>query len=88
MKNNKQKKQKKNALVICPDKNRFWTTQKQFWQWIREGVIVKTDDSPLTGNLVRENEDKMVVLANTVLNLTCPNHLHEALAQRRLGVHR
>ena len=84
----KKTKQKKNALVICRDKNTFWTTQKQFWQWVREGTVVKTGDSPLTGDLVRVDEDKMVVLANMVLNLACPNHLSEALAQRRLGLNR
>lgn len=82
------KKQKKNALIVCRDNNQFWTTQKQFWQWIREGTVVKTGDAPLRGNLVRRDEEKMIVLANTVLNLACPHHLSEALAQRRLGLHR
>lgn len=84
----KQKVQKKNALIVCRDRNQYWTTQKQFWQWVREGVIIKTADGPLTGQFVREHEDKMVVRANTVLNLTCPNHLREVLSQRRLGQHR
>ncbi len=78
------KKQKKNALIVCQDRSEFWTTQKQFWQWMREGVIVKTSDGPLAGHFVREDEEKMVILANTVLNLSCPNHLREALAQRRM----
>ena len=86
--NVKPKKQKKNALVLCRDGNRFWTTQKQFWQWIREGIVVKSGDEPLKGSLVREDEEKMVVLANTVLNLSCPNHLREALFQRRFVSHR
>ena len=82
------KKQKKNALIVCRDNNQFWTTQKQFWQWVREGAVVKTGDGPLRGDLVRRDEEKMIVLANTVLNLACPHHLSEALAQRRLGLHR
>lgn len=86
--NIKPKKQKKNALILCRDSNRFWTTQKQFWQWVREGVVVKTADKPLTGGFVRENEEKMVVVANTVLNLSCPNHLREALSQRRFAHYR
>jgi hypothetical protein len=63
---------------------RFWTTQKQFWQWVREGVIVKTDDYPLTGSFVRDHDELLVVLSNTVLNLGCPNHLREALRSRRM----
>lgn len=78
------KKKKKNALVVCRDMKRFWTTQKQFWQWVRDGVIVKTDDHPLTGSFVRDHDELLVVLSNTVLNLGCPNHLSEALRSRRL----
>ena len=79
------RKQKKNALIVTHDKVEFWTTQKQFWQWIREGKIVKTADFPLCGHFVRKDEEKMVVFSNTVLNLACPNHLNEALSQKRLA---
>jgi hypothetical protein len=80
----KEKKRRKNALVVCRDRKRFWTTQKQFWQWIREGVVVKTGDSPLAGLIVRDDEELLVVLSNTVLNLGCPNHLRESLQSRRV----
>ena len=82
----KQKKKKRNALVVCRDRKEFWTTQKQFWQWVREGVITKTGDAPLTGEFRREHEELMVIVSNTVLNLARPNHLREALAARRLGL--
>ena len=81
----KKKKKKRNALVICQDRKQFWTTQAQFWQWVRESVVVKSGDAPLTGFFVRENEELMVVLSNTVLNLARPNHLREALLSRRSG---
>lgn len=80
----KPKKGKKNAVVICRDESRFWTTQKQFWQWVREKKIVKTTDFPLTGQFTSESEEKMIILANTVLNLKCPNHVSEAMTQRRM----
>ena len=80
------KRKKKTALVVSRDRKQFWTTQAQFWQWVREGVVVKTDDQPLTGSFTREHEELMVVLGNTVLNLARPNHLHEALAARRLAL--
>lgn len=84
----KQKKTKKpkTALIICLDRKEFWTTQKQFWQWVREGVISKTGDSPLTGSFLREHEELMVLVSNTVLNLAHPNHMREALLSRRLGM--
>jgi hypothetical protein len=82
------KKKKRTALVVCRDRKQFWTTQTQFWQWAREGVIVKTGNQPLTGAFSREHEELMVTLSNTVLNLAHPNHLREALASRRLGMTR
>ncbi|HUQ34594.1 MAG TPA: hypothetical protein VM095_20915 [Pyrinomonadaceae bacterium] len=85
-KKEKRKKAKKTALVVCRDRKEFWTTQTQFWQWVREGVVVKTGDKPLTGEFNREHEELMVMLSNTVLNLARPNHLREALLSRRIGL--
>jgi hypothetical protein len=82
----KKKKKKKTALVICTDRKQFWTTQTQFWQWAREGRLVKTQDQPLTGVFLREHEELMVLLSNTVLNIAHPNHLREALSARRVGI--
>jgi len=84
----KKEKRKKTAMVTCGDGKQFWTTQTQFWQWVREGLVAKTGDQPLTGMFVREHEELMVVFSNTVLNLAHPNHLREALMSRRLGLGR
>jgi hypothetical protein len=81
----KKKKKKKTALVICRDRKQFWTTQAQFWQWVRESVVIKLGDAPLTGIFAREHEELMVLLSNTVLNLARPNHLREALLSRRIA---
>ena len=51
-------RKKKNALVIFKDGKEFWTTQNQFWQWVREKVIIKAGDNPLRGNFVTQNEEK------------------------------
>ncbi|MDT4968542.1 MAG: hypothetical protein QOJ64_3279 [Acidobacteriota bacterium] len=87
-KKEKRKKAKKTALVVCRDRKEFWTTQTQFWQWVREGVVVKTGERPLTGSFKREHEELMVILSNTVLDLAHPNHLREALSSRRIGLAR
>jgi hypothetical protein len=81
-----EKKKRRTALVVCRDRKEFWTTQAQFWQWVRDGVVVKTADKPLTGNFVREAEELNVILGNTVLNLSRPNHLREAMLSRRIGL--
>ena len=79
----KLKKKKNNALVLCQDGKPYWTTQKQFWQWFRDRIIVKEGDYPLRGRFVDSHHEKMVVIGTTVLNLACPNHLREALYSRR-----
>ena len=81
-----EKKKKRTAQVVCRDGKSFWTTQAQFWQWVRDGVVVKTGDRPLAGSFVNEAEELNVVLGNTVLNLARPNHLREAMRARRLGL--
>ncbi len=80
------KKKKRTALVICRDRKQFWTTQAQFWQWVREGVVEKIEDHPLSGRFNREHEELMILLSNTVLNLAHPNHLREALLSRLTGM--
>jgi hypothetical protein len=77
------KRKKKNALIVCRDGREYWTTQDQFWQWVRERVVVKEGDYPLTGKFVRPNEEKTVIISNTILNLAYPNHLREALYSRK-----
>src|SRR5262249_11767246 len=84
--NKKKKRKKKTALVVCRDRKQFWTTQTQFWQWVREGIVIKTGEQPLTGLFKREHEELMVLLSNTVLNLAHPNHMREALLSRRIGM--
>lgn len=79
-------RKKKTALIICQDKKQFWTTQTQFWQWVRDGIVVKTGEQPLTGLFKREHEELMVLLSNTVLNLAHPNHMREALLSRKIGM--
>jgi hypothetical protein len=82
-KKKEKKKKKSTALVVCRDRKTFWTTQAQFWQWVRDGVVVKTGEQPLTGAFRREHEELMCLLSNTILNLAHPNHVREALSARR-----
>ena len=81
-----EKRKKRTAQVVCRDGKQFWTTQAQFWQWVRDGVITKTGDQPLAGAFNREHEELMAVISNTVLNLAHPNHVREALLSRRVGL--
>jgi hypothetical protein len=88
VKKSRKRKTRRTARVFCVDSKHFWTTQNQFWQWVREGVVVKSQDNPLTGYFVRDHADTAVLINRTILNLAYPNHLSEALVSRRLGLFR
>lgn len=77
------KKKKRTALIICQNESRFWTTQAQFWQWVREFKVTKLGDNPLTGKLNITDEESQVILGNNILNLVHRNHLSEVLSSRR-----
>ena len=77
------RKYKRTAKIICRDEKEFWTTQAQFWQWVRELKVVQVGNNPLTGVFANADEETMVVLCNSVLNLAHPNHLNEAIRSRR-----
>lgn len=85
-KKTKNKGKKHTALIICHDRNQYWTTQKQFWQWVREGIVAKTGDQPLTGQFCQLHQESFVILSNTILNRAYPHHLQEALQARRRGL--
>ena len=83
VKERSRKKKKRTALIVCRNGTRYWTTQSQFWQWVRDLKIVKIKDFPLTGKFSHPYEELMVSVGNSVLNLAHRNHLREALASRR-----
>ncbi len=82
-KKEKKRKKKRTALIVCRDRKQFWTTQAQFWQWVRDGVVHQTGHSPLAGEFYRDHEELLVTLSHTVLNLAHPHHLREAMMSRR-----
>lgn len=84
-KTKKKRKEKRNAVVLNRRGRQFWTTQTQFWEWVRNGIVVKLRDEPLTGTFVREHEESLVVINKTILNTAHPHHLREALTARRLA---
>lgn len=86
IKKDRKRKKKSTALVISRDRKQFWTTQRQFWQWVREGTVIKIGDHPLTGEFLREHEELMVLISHTVLNLAHPHHLREVMMSRRKGL--
>ncbi|MBK9706885.1 MAG: hypothetical protein IPO77_07770 [Acidobacteria bacterium] len=77
-------KVKKTALIVCNNGKNYWITQKQFWNMVREGVVVQTGDSPLTGKFRGRDDQLLITLNHTVLNKATPIHTEEVLSSSRL----
>jgi hypothetical protein len=72
-------KGKKTARIVCANNNEFWTTQKQFWQWVREGLVDVTGQGPLTGRFAGRREKLLVMVRHVILDNASPNHKQEVL---------
>jgi hypothetical protein len=70
---------KKTARIVCVNDNEFWTTQKQFWQWVREGLVDVVGQNPLTGRFGGKRERLLVMVRHVVLDNASPEHKHEVL---------
>jgi len=72
----------KSARIDCTVGS-FWVTPKIFWRWVREGVVEFEGEHPLTGRYRGGTDDFQVTLSHMILDLTCPEHLHEVLQSQR-----
>jgi hypothetical protein len=72
-------KVKKTARIVCANDNEFWTTQKQFWQWVKEGLVDVTGQRPLTGKFAGKREKLLVMVRHVILDNSCPEHKQEVL---------
>ena len=70
---------KKTARVVCANRNEFWTTQKQFWSWVREGIVTYVGDGPLTGKFEGRREKLLVMVNHILLDDSNPAHKREVL---------
>ena len=79
---------KKTALIVCNNGKEYWITQKQFWKWVREGVVTQTGDYPLTGRFRGREDQLFITISHIVLNQATPNHTAEVLKNRRIRKHK
>src|SRR5215813_934700 len=73
------RKQKKTARIVCANDNEFWTTQKQFWTWVREGLVDVVGQQPLTGRFAGRREKLLVMIRHVILDNANPVHKQEVL---------
>lgn len=76
-------KVKKTALIISNNEKQYWITQKQFWNMVREGVVVQTGDFPLTGRFRGRDDQLLITIQHTVLNKATPHHTSEVMSASR-----
>ncbi len=77
-------KVKKTALIVCNNKKEYWITQKQFWNMVREGVVIQTGNFPLTGQFRGREDQLLITIQHTVLSKATPHHTSEVLQASRL----
>jgi hypothetical protein len=75
---------KKTALIVSNDGKEYWITQKQFWGWVRDGIVEQTGDQPLRGRFRGRNDQLLITISHIVLNKATPTHTSEVLKARRL----
>ncbi len=72
-------KKKKNARIVCVNGNEFWTTQRQFWKWVREGLVDVTGQMPLTGRFGGRREKLLAMVRHIILDNAAPEHKEHVL---------
>lgn len=65
--------------MVCANNNEFWTTQKQFWTWVREGIVTYKSDNPLTGKFEGRREKLIIMVNHILLDDSNPDHKHEVI---------
>ena len=73
---------KRSARIDCLTGS-FWVTPKIFWRWVREGVIEVKGERPLAGAYKAGRDGLQVSLNHIILDLACPEHLHEVVETNR-----
>jgi len=69
---------KRSARVICGGGS-VWVSPKQFWGWVRDGIVEYVSEPPLTGKFHGQLNKFIVSIEHTLLDTTCPEHLNAVL---------
>ncbi len=77
-------KVKKTALIVCNNDKEYWVTQKQFWNMVREGVVVQTGDQPLRGKFRGRDDQLLILIDHIVFSKATPIHTAEVLEAKRV----
>lgn len=65
--------------MVCAGNREFWTTSKQFWAWVEDGMVTFRSDNPLTGKFEGRREKLLITVKHIVLDQSVPEHKQEVL---------
>ena len=65
---------RKSARIWVNGGKCYWVSAKQFWGWVLDGILVLKGENPLEGQYKGREEDLLVTLNRTILNVACPEH--------------
>ena len=74
---------KKNARITTNNDLEYWITQKEFWNMVREGVVIQTGEFPLSGKFRGREDQLLIMIQHVVLNTATPMHTEEVLGSVR-----
>ncbi len=74
---------KKNARITTNNDLDYWITQKEFWNMVREGVVIQTGEFPLSGKFRGREDQLLIMIQHVVLNKATPMHTEEVLGSVR-----
>lgn len=72
---------KRSAKVICLDGS-VWVSPRQFWTWVKDGIVDYVSEPPLTGKFRGQSEKFIVSIEHTLLDVTCAEHRQAVLAAK------
>lgn len=73
---------RKSAKVIYSSGS-AWVSPKQFWSWVKDGIVEYVSSPPLTGRFLGRADKFIVSIEHTLLDVSCPEHLHAVLRSKR-----
>jgi hypothetical protein len=74
---------KKSAKIIYSGGGAAWVSPKQFWRWVKDGIVEYISEPPLTGKFLAQPEKFIVNVEHTLLDMSCPEHLQAVVAVKR-----
>ncbi len=65
--------------MVCANNNEFWTTPKQFWEWVKDEIVTYQSDEPLTGKFEGRRDKLLIMVKHILLDASVPEHKDQVI---------